>query len=162
MPPVNDSQPAENATPNPQVQAPTRVAPSLQIPWITYVIVALCGAVFCYFNLAKDTSSYERVTWFLIPTVYQIWKGAYWAFVTTAFVHVGFVHFLFNMWWSKDFGALLEPTMGRLRYLLFILAAAAVGSGAQLIISSQTGVGYSGVLYALFGYALASRHFVPL
>jgi GlpG protein len=162
MPAVNESLPAENATPNPPAPAATGAAPSRQVPWLTYAILALCAAVFGYLNLAQSTPAYERVTSFLVPSAYQIWQGAYWAFVITAFVHFGFLHFFFNMWWAKDFGKFLEPTMGRPKYLLLVLSSAVVGSGVQLIISSQTGVGYSGVLYALFGYALASRHRVPL
>ena len=56
----------------------------------------------------------------------------------------------------------MEPTMGRGRYLLFIVGAAVVSSGAQLAVSYQTGIGFSGVVYAMFGYTLAARNEEPL
>jgi hypothetical protein len=81
--------------------------------------------------------------------------------LTSAFVHFDIWHVLFNMWWLKDFGALLEPTLGRSRYILFVIVSAVVSSGAELAVTSQTGVGFSGVVYAMFGYLLAARRTQP-
>jgi tetratricopeptide (TPR) repeat protein len=73
-------------------------------------------------------------------------------------VHSDIWHVLFNMWWLKDFGTLLESTLGRSKYFFFVVISAVVSSGAQLAITSQTGMGFSGVVYAMFGYLLAARH----
>lgn len=131
------------------------------MPWITYSIIAVCVAIFAYLNLATGSSSYKQVADSLMPSAVRIWAGAYWGLLTAAFVHLAFWHILFNMWWAKDFGLLLEPTMGRTKYLLFIASAAIVSCGAQLAGSDQTGIGFSGVVYAMFGYALAARRVEP-
>lgn len=136
--------------------------PARGVPWITYAVIAVCAVICAYFNLFEESSSYDNVTTTLAPSAIAIWSGAYWAFLTSAFVHIEIWHILFNMWWAKDFGTLLEPTMGRGRYLLFITSSAVISSGAQLIISDQTGIGFSGVVYAMFGYTLAARHVEPL
>ncbi len=93
------------------------------VPWITYVVIAVCGVIFAYFNLAAEAPAFETVTGTLAPSALEIWAGSYWGLITTAFVHIGFWHIAFNMWWAKDFGAVLEPAMGRGRYLIFILLA---------------------------------------
>jgi membrane associated rhomboid family serine protease len=150
---VNEPLPAaENSAP-PPVPA--------YIPWITYAVIAICGVICLYLNFATDMPSYHRVWSILIPSCIEIWGGAYWGLVTTAFVHLAFWHILFNMWWAKDFGRVLESTMGRGWYMLFIVGAAIVGSGAELAFSSQTGIGFSGVVYAMFGYGLVARTVEP-
>jgi len=131
------------------------------IPWVTYMVIAICGVIFAL-GLDKEFSFYIRLSRTLVPRGTAIWSGAYWGLLTSAFVHGAFWHILFNMWWLKDFGALLEPTMGRIKYLLFILAAAIISSGAELAFNNDTGIGFSGVVYAMFGYALAARHVIPL
>ncbi len=125
------------------------------------MVIAICGVIFAL-GLDKESSFYIRLSRTLVPRGTAIWSGAYWGLLTSAFVHGAFWHILFNMWWLKDFGALLEPTMGQIKYLLFILAAAIISSGAELAFNNDTGIGFSGVVYAMFGYALAARHVIPL
>lgn len=129
---------------------------------ITYSLIAVCVAIYAYLNLSQESSLSRQITEFLLPSGVIIWSGAYWGLLTTAFVHYDFWHILFNMWWFKDFGTFLEPTMGRSRYLTFIIVAALISSGAELAVTSQTGIGFSGVVYAMFGYLLAARHAEPL
>lgn len=130
-------------------------------PWITYSVIAICVAICAYLNLSQESALYTRLTKILIPSSIIIWSGAYWGLLTSAFVHFGIWHVLFNMWWLKDFGTLLEPTLGRSRYVLFLILSAVVSSGAELAVMGQPGVGFSGVVYAMFGYLLAARHTQP-
>jgi hypothetical protein len=51
--------------------------------------------------------------------------------------------------------------MGSGRYVGFVLTAAVASSGWQLLVSNTTGIGFSGVVYALFGYTLARRGSQP-
>ena len=157
---MNESSFEQTDTPIDDVRSITSAAHS-DIAWVSYAVIAICVAVFAFLNLATEASFFESIATTLAPSNIDIWAGAYWGLITTAFVHIGIWHVAFNMWWAKDFGAVLEPTMGRSRYLLFILAAAFVSSGAQLALSGQTGIGFSGVVYAMFGYGLAARHAEP-
>jgi membrane associated rhomboid family serine protease len=129
--------------------------------WITYSVIAVCVVICTYLNLSEESSLYSRITEDLIPSSVIIWSGAYWGLLTSAFVHFDIWHIVFNMWWLKDFGKLLEPTMGRSRYFMFIIAAAVISSGAELAVTSEVGIGFSGVVYAMFGYLLAARHTQP-
>ncbi len=131
------------------------------IPFVTYGVIFICTIIFAYLNLFKTSPSYKDVTEVLIPRALDIWSGNYWGLITTAFVHIDFVHFFFNMYWALTFGAFLEPSLGRKKYALLIFATAILGSGAQLAISNQTGIGYSGVVYGLFGYVVSIRHLTP-
>ncbi|MCI5126085.1 MAG: rhomboid family intramembrane serine protease, partial [Candidatus Electrothrix sp. AR5] len=131
------------------------------IPWITYAVIFLCTSLWAYLNFAENFPYYEEVVSAVAPRGFRIWTGAVWGLATAAFVHFDFWHILFNMWWTKDFGRVLEPGMGQKNYLLFILCAAVVSSGAQLLLSDQTGIGFSGVVYAMFGFGVVARRAHP-
>jgi membrane associated rhomboid family serine protease len=130
-------------------------------PPVTLAILVVCGAVWAGLNFLPKGEA-GSIGDLLAPSAVRIWEGAYWALVTSAFVHINFIHALFNMWWTKDFGRLLEPQFGMLRFVLFVVCSAIVSSGWQLGISNQTGIGFSGVVYAFFGYMLAARNREPV
>jgi membrane associated rhomboid family serine protease len=159
MPDVTESlpSPADETNSSADISTPPPPPVPSDVPWITYTVITICSIIFAYLNLTLGTSSYDRVTSILMPSCIDIWRGAYWGLVTTAFVHIELWHILFNMWWAKDFGKVMENSMGRGRYSLFIIGAAIAGSGTELAFSGQTGIGFSGVLYALFGYGLVAR-----
>ena len=141
---------------------PGRVTNSDQstIPPITWLVIAICTVIFLFANYSREFSNYDRVMDILVPSALDIWAGRYWGLLTSAFVHIAFWHILFNMWWAKDMGTLLETTMGRFRYVLFIVTSAVVSSGAELAVTGELGIGFSGVVYAMFGYMFASRDVV--
>ena len=90
-----------------------------------------------------------------------IWSGQVWAMLSTAFVHGGLLHLAFNMLWLYQLGTILELSLGRWKYAALVVAAALAGSGAEIMIDGQTGVGMSGVVYALFGLMWAGKGMYP-
>lgn len=80
-----------------------------------------------------------------------------WRFLTTTFLHGGFMHLAFNMYALYLVGPILERVMGRWRFLSLYLLSAFGGSVAVLLFSSPTGpmwntgtVGASGAVFGLF------------
>lgn len=90
-----------------------------------------------------------------------IWDGRLWGLVTTVFIHGDWLHLLFNMIWLYQLGRILENTLSPVVYLLFLVSAAVVGSTCEMLISGSTGIGMSGVVYAMFGLMWAGRGGVP-
>lgn len=89
-----------------------------------------------------------------------IWDGAYWALITTTFVHLEPLHLVFNLCWLGILGVAFEQEYGPLRWLAFVAVAAFVSSGSQLLFG-ETGIGMSGVIYALFGFEWVARSQSP-
>ncbi|MBW2281256.1 MAG: rhomboid family intramembrane serine protease, partial [Deltaproteobacteria bacterium] len=58
-------------------------------------------------------------------------------------------------------GAALERAIGSVRSLAFFVGAALVSSALQLAVSGETGIGLSGVGYALFGFMWKARPRFP-
>ncbi len=132
-----------------------------EVPLITYAVIGICSLLWLFLNFATAFSHYDSIYEVLAPSAYRIWTGSFWGLLTSSFVHFEIWHILFNMWWAKDFGQVMERDMGRWKYLMFIVFSAIVASGFQLLSSNQTGIGFSGVVYAMFGFCMVSHQVRP-
>ena len=107
-------------------------------------------------------ASYERVgnsiRWY---GLHDVMSGQVWRLVTPIFLHYGILHLLFNMMWLYQLGGLLELRLGRLRYLLMILAIAVISNLAQYYSVAPNFGGMSGVDYGLLGFMWAKGRFDP-
>ncbi|HEY3330685.1 MAG TPA: rhomboid family intramembrane serine protease [Capsulimonadaceae bacterium] len=133
---------------------------TLRPPIITYAIVVICVLVFAaraFPDLGLPLSAVQ----FGRADAQDIWNGAYGTLVTSAFAHGSYMHIGMNMLALLQIGAVLEGTINPLAYIGFIVLAAITGSGAQLAFDGETGVGFSGVLYAMLGLLWAGRHRMP-
>jgi len=138
---------------------PRQADPLAQVPILTYLLVALSVVITGASMLggSQPGSLLYAIGNFGFVSEEQIWNGHIWGLVTSVFIHGGTLHLLFDMLWLVQLGRILERTLPPAIYLLFVVAAAAVGSAIQLLISGQTGIGMSGVVYALFGLIWAGR-----
>ena len=76
--------------------------------------------------------------------------GEYWRLVTAGFLHLNFLHLLFNMLSLYILGGLLEPAVGRLRFGLIYFVSLLAGSfGALLLTETAPTVGASGAIFGL-------------
>ena len=72
--------------------------------------------------------------------------------LTSALLHRDPIHLAFNFYWMWAFGTLIERRIGTVRtFALFALLAVASGAAEHLFLTS--GVGLSGVVFGLFGFA---------
>jgi membrane associated rhomboid family serine protease len=142
-----------------------------QLPIMTCMLCGLCILL----TLANQTSAsappgsfWSKMGHFGIWKEEDIWSGHFAALFTSVFIHgapghlgLTLVHIGFNLVWFYKLGSVLEETLNPLLLALFFITAAIVGSGAQLAVSSETGVGASGVVYAMFGLMWAGRRHFP-
>jgi membrane associated rhomboid family serine protease len=85
----------------------------------------------------------------------QLWDGAWWTPLTTAFHHGGIMHLAFNASALWFLGRLLETRLGSWRYALFCLSAVTVSGGFQSMWAPY--VGLSGMLCAQLGLVWSAR-----
>ena len=128
-------------------------------PVLTGLLCALCVAL----TLAWWGQDYLRGTPLFVLSSFAhvsadaIWDGRYYGLFTSFFLHGSLMHIAFNLMWFLQLGRALERTLSPLVYVGFLAGAALVGSCAELAFSGQTGVGASGVVYAMFGLMWAGR-----
>lgn len=75
-------------------------------------------------------------------------------FITSMFLHAGFLHVLSNMWFLWIFGDNVEAAIGHIKYLFFFLFCGIVASFIQYIFiadSSLAMVGASGAIAGVLG-----------
>ena len=144
----------------PQAPLCEAATPRPRTPWVTYGVLVLCIA-----NWVGIQYSGERWKDALYghgyANAWKIWDGAWWSLITSAFVHVEFWHVAINMYALWILGRAMEQAVGSLRWLGFVIATAFVSSAAQLAVSDNAGIGFSGVLYALFGFMWIARRRYP-
>jgi len=124
-------------------------------PVITYGLIAVNVLMFVLQMTSKGLER-ELVLW--APGVAG---GEYYRLITSAFMHYGILHLLFNMWALYVIGPPLEAWLGRLRFgALYGLSA--LGGSVLVYLLAPIGAataGASGAIFGLFGatFVLAKR-----
>ncbi|HEV8232285.1 MAG TPA: rhomboid family intramembrane serine protease [Thermoanaerobaculia bacterium] len=130
-------------------------------PWLTWAAAAVCIVVYAGAGLRGEAPSWDTLAMWGAPPPQAIWGGAYWALITSVFVHLALWHLAFNLYWLWILGRTLERSIGSLRWLGLFLGAAIVSSGVELGASGSTGIGLSGVIYAIFGFMWVAKRSYP-
>lgn len=86
------------------------------------------------------------------PWFEKISQGELWRLVSPIFLHGDIFHLLFNMAWLYILGKQMEFQLRPVRYILFILLAAAFTNTAQYLVSGPNFIGFSGVVCAMLSY----------
>lgn len=128
---------------------------------ITLALCVVSAALFVLIAARGGQPSWEDLAAYGYLTADRVWGGAYWALISSAFVHFALWHLAFNLYWLWSLGSAVEPVLGTLPFAAFVLVSALVSSSVQLGSSGDTGHGASGVVYALFGLMWASSKRVP-
>jgi membrane associated rhomboid family serine protease len=86
-------------------------------------------------------------------------NGEWYRIVTAGFLHFGLIHIGFNMLLLYQFGSVLEPALGRVRFVALYTAALVAGSFGALLLSPNafTG-GASGAVFGLVGAVAIGMH----
>lgn len=85
-------------------------------------------------------------------------NGHLWRLFTPIFLHFDINHIVFNALWVYLFGRVIEPFLGRLRYIAFIAVIALLSNSCQYLLGGHfyfgglSGVAYGFVAYAGVGY----------
>ena len=132
-------------------------------PIVTQALVALNVAVFVAgMGGGMSTSRSMTIDGGLIgsaPTgqgLIGVAHGEWWRLVTSGFLHANLLHIGFNCFVLYQLGQVLEPVLGRVRFVAVYFAAMLTGSFGVLLLSpDRLTVGASGAVFGLMGAAIA-------
>lgn len=124
----------------------------LPTPWITIFIGVVCVVLFVGINSESNLTSWDTFFKWGAPPPDAIWNGHFGGLITSNFLHVDFLHLVFNLYWLWVFGQKIESEIRRVIYLFLILSSGFITSTVQLAFSDSTGIGFSGIGYAMFGF----------
>ncbi|MFF2372055.1 rhomboid family intramembrane serine protease [Agromyces sp. NPDC058110] len=120
--------------------APVATYSLIGISVVVYVLQWLTGSLltnlFAFTPLAMSTGTYEP-----------------WRALTSVFLHGSILHLLLNMYTLWLFGQLLEPMLGRARFLALYLISGLAGSVGVVLLADPLGwvIGASGAIFGLMG-----------
>jgi membrane associated rhomboid family serine protease len=117
-------------------------------PLVSYVLIAVNVVMFVLQTVSSDLER-QLVLW--APGV--AYFDDYYRLLTSAFLHYGIVHLLFNMWALYIVGPQLEMWLGRLRFTALYFLSAIGGSVLVYLLSplDTATAGASGAIFGLFG-----------
>ena len=123
---------------------------STATPVITYALIAVNVLLF----VAQTASSgLERQLVLWSPAIAA--DGDWYRLITSAFLHYGITHLLFNMWALYVVGPPLEIWLGRLRFAaLYVLSA--LGGSVLVYLLAPLGAATAGASGAVFGLFAAT------
>ena len=83
-------------------------------------------------------------------------KPYLWAWITSLFMHGGFLHLIFNMIYLFLFGACVEDILGRAKFLAFYIVGGLISNAIQVMFTTDLGadipiIGASGAISACVG-----------
>lgn len=135
--------------------------PSRTTPVVNYTIIGLNVVVF-FFELGMG-SSLDRMIYSLgvVParitasvSSYSFDPGTYLTFISSMFLHGGWMHIIGNMVFLHVFGDNVEDRLGHGRYVVFYLLAGGTAAATQVVINPASGmpmVGASGAIAGVLG-----------
>ncbi|WP_329411765.1 rhomboid family intramembrane serine protease [Streptomyces sp. NBC_00704] len=127
---------------------------------VTKILVGLNLALFVVQQAVGDsfTERFELIGRAVMPdlgfgVLQGVAEGQWYRLLTSMFLHLTYIHILFNMlslWWI---GGPLEQALGRARYLALYLVSGLAGSALTYLITepNAASLGASGAIYGLFG-----------
>lgn len=123
---------------------------------VTNALIALNVAIFVYgMGGGLDTKDSVIIDGGLAGPF--VATGEWYRIFTSGFLHANAVHIGFNCLVLYQLGQLMEPVLGRSRYLLVYLVAMVSGSlGVLLLDPNNITVGASGAVFGLMGAAVAA------
>ncbi|MEM9167932.1 MAG: rhomboid family intramembrane serine protease, partial [Planctomycetota bacterium] len=110
---------------------------------VTYTLVAVCVVVFPITHAMPRQET--------LP--YAVWRNGFewWQLFTSAFLHGGWLHLIFNMLVLAALGPNVEDKLGHLRFILVYALGAAAAGGAHVAFSMNPAIGASGAIAAITG-----------
>jgi rhomboid protease GluP len=126
---------------------------------ITPILVDMNIAVFLLMALSGvsifEPTSQQLIDWGANVRFYTL-TGGWWRLITCCFVHIGILHLLFNMYALIYVGLLLEPLLGKARFIIAYLLTGIIASLTSLYWHDVTvSVGASGAIFGMYGVFLA-------
>ena len=132
--------------------------PTRRFPVLTVSIIVVNIMAFAYELLAEAGGTLDQTfyTMGVVPfeVTHNFGPAVALSFLTSLFLHGGFMHIAGNMLYLWIFGNNVEDSMGRGRFLVFYLIAGITASAAQVLASPNSSlptIGASGAIAGVLG-----------
>lgn len=146
----------------PDVRTRARFWHARQPLLVTKALITLNALVFVYTSLRDTRSIAGRLTEVHVDlSLYGpfLEDGEWYRMLTSGFLHYGIIHIGFNMYLLYMLGQMLEPSIGRVRFVLVYVAGLLGGSaGAAILQPDALTAGASGAVFGLLALAFVGYY----
>ena len=124
-------------------------------PVVTYALIIVNILVFVAMYIFGKGSE-DALTLLRFGANYPILvrAGDYYRLITSAFLHIGLLHLIFNNYALYVIGSQLESFLGKAKFLVIYLVSAICGSLMSMLFSDGISAGASGAIFGLLGSLL--------
>lgn len=126
---------------------------------ITSLVVISCTVVYLYSLILQQHEKKWQVAYRLGALEAHTIKmrHEYWRLVTCNFIHVDFLHYLFNIYFLMDIGTWLETQLGFILYLMLVITSGLLASLITYVYDLKKKqhhitFGASGIAFGLMGF----------
>ena len=134
--------------------------PNLSQCRITMGLMVTAAAISFFSSFGRNDQIFELFSLAGGP-IHSILSGQIWRLVTPIFLHMGVLHLLFNLYWTYQFGLLIESYVGTGKMFALVCVIAIISNLAQYYVSGASFGGLSGVNYGFFGFLWIKSRFDP-
>ncbi len=122
---------------------------------VTKVLILINIIMFLLMYILGNGST-DTMTLLLFGANYAplVKSGQVWRLLTSAFLHIGLVHLLVNMYSLSIIGTQIENYIGKWKYIAIYIISAISGSLLSLVTGSSISAGASGAIFGLLGSLL--------
>jgi membrane associated rhomboid family serine protease len=136
--------------------------PSGTFPYVTIGIIVVNVSIFLYeISLGPELSMFLE-QYGVVPLKVKHFSKAsdltimntFFPFISSTFLHGGFVHLIGNMWFLWIFGDNIEDKLGHFKYLTFYVVCGIIASSVHVLLNSQSNmpcIGASGSIAGVLG-----------
>lgn len=128
--------------------------PSHKFPLLTIGIIAINTYLFFLELTAPDLDAFIYQYALVPKTIDLLNPVTLWPFVSSMFLHGGWLHILSNMWFLWIFGDNIEATLGHLKFIVFYLLTGFAAGLTQYLIDPSSTIpilGASGAIAGVLG-----------
>jgi membrane associated rhomboid family serine protease len=136
--------------------------PSGTFPYVTIGIIVVNVFIFLYeLSLGSDLGVFLHQYGVVPAKVTHYYQASdltfldtFFPFLSSTFLHGGFIHLIGNMWFLWIFGDNIEDKLGHVKYLLFYILCGVIASSIHVYFNSQSEIpciGASGAIAAVLG-----------
>lgn len=153
---------ARASRPDPRTRA--KFWSARQPAMVTMVLIAVNVVFFAYTTVLDPESLSGRLTEAQVQLglneQFLRLDGEWYRLLTSGFMHFGLIHIGFNMYLLYMLGQMLEPAVGRVKFLLVYVAALLGGSAGSLLLDGRTAIsaGASGAVFGLMALAFVGYY----
>lgn len=125
---------------------------------ITFALAAINVALFIWAETSGSTTQTGTLLRFGAVERLHVASGEYWRLATSMFLHVGWIHLLWNTYASVGWCTVVEKVLGKTRFLAVYLLSGIGGACASALFHRVTSAGASGAMFGIIGATLVLRY----